>query len=285
MARARRFPRRAAILTVTSALWKRFWVKAVVTLLAFAILIPTPYFGLALTMHTYGIYAKPDSAEFTIDGVAVGKSSDFLYRGFMGSDDIECKFKSGAFTKIRVFPRLSDDSSSSLFIHENGDVISYGDLRFERLDQMGGVPGALTTGTYCYPSLPSRMEGPSSSVVLPSSFDSLSHLQAWTRSLGSSLPALTRWKGTQLGVVRVLRSSERESDFVLVFASMGSAWKLAYANLSGVIRMENAYGDLEVAIDGSRNLVMKSRGGDDMTIPFGRGLEAIAAAFAQKSQR
>ena len=236
-------------------------------------------------MHTYGIYAEPDSAEFIIDGVAVGNSGDFLYRGFFGSDDIECKCKSGVDLNVRVFPRFSDDNSSSLFIHENGDVISYGDLRFERLHQVLGVKRSLTTGTYYYPSFPSRMEGLSSSVVLPSSFDSLSHLQSWARSLRSRLPALTRWKGTQIGVVRVLQSSELGSDFILVFASLGSAWKLAYANLSGVTWRENAYGDLEVAIDGSRNLVLKSRGGDDITIPFEKGLEAIEAAFTKRASR
>lgn len=87
---------------------------------------------IASLTHEYLIWAEPDSARFTVNGSAVAGQGSFIFSEFMGQHTIECTFSSGAMVRARVYPRLGDDNSSSLLFREDGTIISYGDLRYER---------------------------------------------------------------------------------------------------------------------------------------------------------
>lgn len=121
------------------------FVRAMLFVAALTVL---PWLGLGLLMHTYLIVAvradhktKAESARFTVNGSPLDETGSFVYTGFFGSDDIECRFESGKVTRIRVFPRFFDDNSSSIFFSEDGEVRGYGDLRFVRLEERAAHSG------------------------------------------------------------------------------------------------------------------------------------------------
>lgn len=102
-----------------------------------AALLVLPWFAWGLLTHMYLIGAmradhktSVESAQFTVNGSPLDEHGSFIYKGFFGSDEIECRFASGTVTRIRVFPRFFDDNSSSLFFFEDGGVKGHGDLRF-----------------------------------------------------------------------------------------------------------------------------------------------------------
>jgi hypothetical protein len=87
-------------------------------------------------LQTYLISAEPAPESITFDGRPVALDADshdsFIMREIWGEHIIVVRFKDGSTMKVAVFPRLSDDNSSSLVITPM-KVRSYGDLRFKVL--------------------------------------------------------------------------------------------------------------------------------------------------------
>jgi hypothetical protein len=87
-------------------------------------------------LQTYLIWAKPAPASIIFDGRPVALDADsqdsFIMNEIWGKHIIVVRFKDGSTMRVAVFPRLSDDNSSSLEITPK-KVNSYGDLRFKVL--------------------------------------------------------------------------------------------------------------------------------------------------------
>ena len=86
--------------------------------------------------HTYLVCVKPEPQEFTYDGRAqlLSQEGCFVMRELWGTHMIVVRHKDTSSVRVAVFPRWSDDNSSSLFI-EKDKVTSHGDLRYEILQK------------------------------------------------------------------------------------------------------------------------------------------------------
>lgn len=86
--------------------------------------------------HTYLICVEPDPERLTLNGKAqdMGSGDCFILNELYGEHIIDVQFRDNKRVTVAVYPRLSDDNSSSLTITKT-KVVGHGDLRYRVISQ------------------------------------------------------------------------------------------------------------------------------------------------------
>jgi hypothetical protein len=121
-------------LSLQTRAFSRKWRIAIGSAAVLGIFLLIAYYSLK-ELQTYLIIVDPIPVSITLDGGPVkcakfNSHCGFTVREIWGEHIIVVKFDDKSTVRVAVFPRLSDDNSSSLEITPT-KVVSHGDLRLK----------------------------------------------------------------------------------------------------------------------------------------------------------